>query len=297
MPCNNPDRIKVHGEYVTIPCRNCMGCRIDNRNYWTLRGRYEAFTQYKKGRGNCFTTLTYTPENTPVALNGKMTLRKKDLQDYFKRCRKWLNKKKGINIQIRYMACGEYGGLNGKPHMHIIFFGLPYALAEEMTRNTWREGISQTKALNGAHIRYTLKYMEKQEPYKIRKDLKEKYGYECQFIVRSKGIGAEMYKKMGEESLFINSRMAYAPKYWRNKYDIPQKTYKEMLLKDEQEEKRAKWLGMPLKRYKEECRIAREYKQYTQTILDGRAAKKMKELQHNELRLKTLALSALKDIN
>ena len=136
MSCNNPFKMKVGQDTYLVPCRNCIGCRVDNRNYWTLRCRYEAFTQYKKGRGNSFTTLTYTVDNTPMALNGKMTLRQDDIQRFFKRCRKWL-KEKGHNDKLKYLYCGEMGGTNGKPHYHIIFFGLDSAIADVMTRENW----------------------------------------------------------------------------------------------------------------------------------------------------------------
>lgn len=177
-----------------------------------------------------FCTITYTPENMPITADGRLTLRKYDIQCFMKRARKWLNEKYEDKApKFKYMLCGEYGGTHGLPHYHIIFFGLDNYLCDEMLRKNWREGITQSKALAGAHIRYTLKYMEKQIPYKERKK-EEAKGYENQFILRSKGIGEELYKKMATENVYINSKIAYAPKYWRDKYGISQPIFNTLKL-------------------------------------------------------------------
>lgn len=292
MSCNNPFKMKVGSDVYLVPCRNCIGCRVDNRNYWTMRSKYEAFCQYKKGKANSFCTLTYTPENTPIALNGKMTLRQDDVQRFFKRCRKWLKEKKGIKDKLKYLYCGEMGGLNGKPHYHIIFFGLDSVLCDEMCRNNWREGITQSKALAGAMIRYTLKYMEKQVPYQERKRLYDEYGYESPFIRRSKDIGTELYRKMSEENVYINSKIAYAPKYYRDKYGLSQTTFNTLKLQFQKEKcKREKLL---LEHYLRDCREAREFNLYSKTILDGRPAQRAidggLEAKANINKLSTLAL-------
>lgn len=129
----------------------------------------------QKGKMSSFCTITYTPENMPITADGRLTLRKYDIQCFMKRARKWLNEKYEDKApKFKYMLCGEYGGTHGLPHYHIIFFGLDNYLCDEMLRKNWREGITQSKALAGAHIRYTLKYMEKQIPYKERKKKKPK---------------------------------------------------------------------------------------------------------------------------
>lgn len=290
MSCNNPLQIKVGEDWVTIPCRNCMGCRIDNRNYWVQRTRFEAFCQYKKGKGNSFTTLTYTPANTPIDLKGRMTLRKDDLQKYFKRCRKWLHDKK-INVKFKYVACGEMGGINGKPHYHIIFLGLDSAIVSEMTRHTWREGLTQTKTLVNQMIRYTYKYMEKQLPYKIRKEEQKKWGFEHPFILRSKGIGSQLYKNMAEKDQYIDGKIAYAPIYWRNKYGLSQQPFN--TLKRQFQENLCKREKLVLWHYLKDCQQAREYKYYMKTILSGNPAQNINK-GNRKVQVEVIAEKALK---
>lgn len=291
MSCNNPYKLKVGDDEVMVPCRICQGCRIDNRNYWVMRGRYEAFTQYKKGKCNSFCTLTYTPENMPICPDGRITLRKKDFQDFMKRARKWL-KEKNWNGKFKYMTCGEYGGVHNMPHYHIIFFGIDNYTADEMLRHNWKLGITQAKALAGAHIRYTLKYMEKQMPYKERKKEEEK-GYENQFILRSRGIGEELYKKMANENVYINSKIAYAPKYWRDKYGIPQPVFN--TLKLQFQKNLCKEQKISLEKYLKESRIAREFNLYAKTILDGRPAERVYRGLDRKAVTSVLAEKALKE--
>lgn len=291
MPCNKPFQMRVGSDTYLIPCRECMGCRIDNRNYWTMRTRFEAYCQYKKGKGSSFTTLTYSPENNPIAMNGKLTLRKDDLQRFFKRCRKWLSDK-NVNTKFKYLACGEMGGQHGLPHYHIIFLGLDTAIVSEMVRHTWREGITQTKALKSPMIRYTLKYIEKQVPYKERKKMVEQYGYENPFILRSKGIGSELYKQMRDENQYIDGKIAYAPKYWRQKYGIPQQTFNTIKL--QWQKNLCKREKLQLWHYLEDCKLAREYNLYIKTILSGSPAKNVNKSADRKVKNDRLAEIALK---
>ena len=97
------------GEKYTIACYtkcgNCSQCIAEKANNWVIRNKYEEKAHTKK----CFITLTYS--DSPYFLI------KKHLQDFLKRFRK------GIKEQIRYFACGEYGVLHNRPHLHIILYG------------------------------------------------------------------------------------------------------------------------------------------------------------------------------
>lgn len=46
---------------VTIPCGQCIGCRLEKSRQWAIRCVHEA-SLYEN---NCFITLTYSPENLP----------------------------------------------------------------------------------------------------------------------------------------------------------------------------------------------------------------------------------------
>ena len=61
---------------------------------------------------NSFVTLTYDDEHLP----GDQCLDHRDFQLFMKRLRK--------RFPSRFFMCGEYGGLNGRPHYHSILFGV-----------------------------------------------------------------------------------------------------------------------------------------------------------------------------
>lgn len=65
------------------------------------------------GKIGSFITLTYDDLNEP-----KSGVSKDVLQKFNKRCRKLQ--------QYRYYAVGEYGGKTGRPHYHLIMFGVNY---------------------------------------------------------------------------------------------------------------------------------------------------------------------------
>lgn len=115
---------KRQGRLLKLPCRHCVGCRLDKSREWANRIVMEQ--QYHDE--SWFLTLTYDDEHLPPAypvdpatgeiLSVHATLVKKHLQDFFKRLR--------FNSQqdIRYYAAGEYGTTTYRPHYHILVFGL-----------------------------------------------------------------------------------------------------------------------------------------------------------------------------
>lgn len=111
MKCLNPITVNER----QFNCGHCRNCRVNYTQEWALRITYEL----SKCDSASFITLTYSDEFRPGEL------RKKDLQDFFKRLR--------INMQreyhefapkIRYYACGEYGSRTKREHFHAIVFGL-----------------------------------------------------------------------------------------------------------------------------------------------------------------------------
>ena len=94
---------------ITVPCGQCIGCRLEKSRQWAIRISHEA-SLYDD---NCFLTLTYNNENLPQDGN----LVKKHFTLFIKRLRK-----KYKNKKIRYFMCGEYGEKLGRPHYHVILF-------------------------------------------------------------------------------------------------------------------------------------------------------------------------------
>lgn len=90
---------------IQVPCGHCAGCLKDKQDEWAFRIMCESEDYI--GR-TYFIRLSYSPEFLPIAENGRPTLVKKDLQDFF-RCLR------NHGVSCRYFACGEYGEL-GRPH-------------------------------------------------------------------------------------------------------------------------------------------------------------------------------------
>lgn len=111
MKCFHPFKDKVGNSF---PCGQCMPCKINRTRDWTIRLLHEYHAHNCNG---LFITLTYDNEHLPIG----RTLVKADLQKFFKRLRKQLDKE---CRKIKYFACGEYGSIRGRPHYHAIVFGL-----------------------------------------------------------------------------------------------------------------------------------------------------------------------------
>lgn len=122
----------------TIPCGNCLGCRLDHSNEWASR----IYNEIKQHKDNCFITLTYNNENLPKNETGKMTLNKHDVQCWIKRLRKEIKKK------ILYFGAGEYGGKTQRPHYHFIIMGWKPVDAKEIFVSKTQNAMFESKTLN-----------------------------------------------------------------------------------------------------------------------------------------------------
>lgn len=113
-------------EEIKVPCGKCMACRVRKKQEWTVRAINEA---QRFGHRNCFITLTYDDAFLP----DKGSLDPKDFQLFMKRLRANFQGFHGMRTEsgkivhpIRYLACGEYGDENGRPHFHAILFNVTF---------------------------------------------------------------------------------------------------------------------------------------------------------------------------
>jgi hypothetical protein len=91
---------------VTFRCGVCRDCRLYKAREWAIRAYHEG----QLHKECCFVDLTFASEPP--------TIRKLDLQLFFKRLRKSLP-----GLKIRYFAVGEYGEKFARPHYHVCIFG------------------------------------------------------------------------------------------------------------------------------------------------------------------------------
>jgi hypothetical protein len=121
---------------LTLPCGRCIGCRVAKAKEWAIRCSHEA----QMHKENAFLTLTLSDENMP----DDGALDKRHLQLFFKRLRK------NTGRNIRYYACGEYGGITGRAHYHVLLFGMDF----HEDRKLWKQ------KPNGDRL-YTSAFLEK----------------------------------------------------------------------------------------------------------------------------------------
>lgn len=137
---------------------------------WAMRLEMES----KLWKDMCFVTLTYNDDNLPytcldphIFFNDEEveekgldliyypTLRSDDLPAYVKRVRKSTGKR------IRYFGVGEYGTKRGRPHLHILFFGLSLSDLEAITKSWYYGFVQVTPFFYGNTCVYVAGYVQK----------------------------------------------------------------------------------------------------------------------------------------
>lgn len=120
---------------LTLPCGQCVGCRLERSRQWAIRCTHEASLH----ADNCFITLTYNDDHLPEdkSLNVEHFQRfMKRLRSYDVRTRKKQAKEQGIPYvprRIKFYHCGEYGDNFGRPHFHACLFNFDFP-----DRRIWR---------------------------------------------------------------------------------------------------------------------------------------------------------------
>ncbi len=114
-------------KHTSIPCGQCIGCRLEKSRQWAVRMTHEA----QLHDATCFLTLTYDNEHLPA----DESLDVEHWKLFAKRLRKHINKDR-MKIRpasarppvkkFRFFHCGEYGDKKGRMHLHAAIFGLDF---------------------------------------------------------------------------------------------------------------------------------------------------------------------------
>lgn len=217
---------------LRVPCGKCLGCQTDRAKEWAIRAVHES----KKHHHNSFLTLTFQDEFLPS--NGSIS--KRDVQLFMKKLRFGIYPKK-----ISYMACGEYGGILGRPHYHALIFGYDFPDKKELKQsngkilynsleleNYWPWGhnfIGDVTYQSAAYVaRYTTKKIlgpEAEEHYKrVNTQTGEITAIEPEFLLTSRNpaIGrnwVENYHLDLQKGFITNEGAKIGiPKYYMKKY-------------------------------------------------------------------------------
>lgn len=150
------------GEQLTVPCRSCLGCRLDRSREWAIRCMHEA----QMNKSNLFLTLTYNPEHLPE--DGSLD------PHHLKLFWRYLARETGQSF--RYFACGEYGEKLGRPHYHACVFGLELPdqvvhsrrkhgtlMRSKILEKAWHRGHSSIGTVTWQSAAYTARYIMKKK--------------------------------------------------------------------------------------------------------------------------------------
>ena len=213
---------------VTVPCGQCIGCRIDRSKEWAVRCYHEASLH----ENNCFITLTYSDAFLPIDLSCDYSV----FQLFMKRLRK------KYKAGIRFFHCGEYGDDNGRPHYHALLFnhdfsdrtlwsennGKPCYRSAEL-EELWPYGFSTVQDVNFAAAAYCARYIMKKVNGHAAKDhyvwtdpvtgeVHERKPEYCQMSLKP-GLGLTWYKAYRDDLwpddfCVIEGKKYKIPKYY-----------------------------------------------------------------------------------
>lgn len=182
-----------------VPCNNCLACRSNLQNDWTIRAYFHWRYYQSIGGRTLFITNTYrqnlneygsstVPKRCFYRVDPDTGKRKRvtftcfskdDIDTYINSIRKYFRRKYDIgknssDTSINYLVCCEYGSQNTfAPHYHILLFFPPCSASNEEIKQVcdrlWSKGFSYYSPLvkGGAFvnsvfgIKYCAKYCTK----------------------------------------------------------------------------------------------------------------------------------------
>lgn len=188
-----------------------------------------------------FVTLTYSDEYLPEF----HSLKKSDLQKFFKRLRKRLGERK-----IRYFACGEYGEQSQRPHYHAIIFGLSLdfhdtqLIVDSWPFCDWTVPAIRRQSFGLAEpdsISYVAQYIDKKYSGDKAEEEYNAKNREPVFKIASLGIGRD-FCDLHVDTLRANGSINYRgskvnlPRYYLKRLGLDPEEYKQKALDIERAE-------------------------------------------------------------
>lgn len=236
---SDPDIMERQGRRLLLPCRHCVGCRLDKSREWANR----IIMEQPYHSESWFLTLTYDDDHLPPAyptdpatgeiLSVHSTLVKSDLQKFWKRLRKNSGQK------ISYFASGEYGSTTYRPHYHALVFGLhlddpqvikhgfdgtPYYTSDFISK-CWPYGMHILGNVTWKSAAYVARYTMKKATHGYTKEYYKLAGIESEFqtISSKPAIGRRFYDdhphlfdyRYFNVSTPQGGRIVYPPEYFR----------------------------------------------------------------------------------
>ncbi|QXN75214.1 replication initiator protein [Microvirus mar43] len=143
--------------FIQVDCGKCVSCinkkRISYKNKMIL----------EQSSYNCspiFLTLTYDNKHLPS--DGVRVL---DVQLFLKRFRSYVEYHYPGFSKFRYQCFSEYGSEHGRPHYHLIIFGIPLSSPRDVLKlnddlhTCWQNGFVYAKLCDHGCFNYVSKYI------------------------------------------------------------------------------------------------------------------------------------------
>lgn len=251
----------------SVPCGQCIGCRIDHSRDWALRCMHHS----KEFKENSFITLTFNDEN----LKGRTSVRTRDFTLFAKRLNSYLRRRSRSTVQ--YFHSTEYGEKRQRPHHHAILFGYfppdayewdnhngnVYYRSPELEK-LWDKGFVVVGELSYQTAAYTAAYTFK----KMRgKDYPE--GVSPEKMTCSHGIGRAYFEQHYDDWLRLGHII-----FEEKRYRIPRAYLKELDYKPQEKHliDENRWCPMPYIKERHEklmsLKLERELNSREDSILD-----------------------------
>lgn len=216
---------------VNIPCGRCIGCRLEKARQWAARCMHEA----QMHDSNVFVTLTYNDGHlAKLGNDGKgeiTTLRPRDFTTFMKRLRKKYGK-------VRYFQCGEYGDQLGRPHHHVLLFGLDFPDKRRLLGNNhdehplyesdslnelWPHGFASIGNVTTESAGYVARYALKKITGPPAAPHYQGRVPEYATMSRRPGIGLEWLKKYGgdiypSDEMIVGGKRSKPPRFYDEKW-------------------------------------------------------------------------------
>lgn len=164
------------------PCGQCKPCRVNKKRAWAARIGLELAAH----AASSFLTLTYNVEHLP----------EKPVREHLSLFMRYLRRRIG---KVRFFAVAELGERRGRPHYHVILFGVPATLEmESACQKAWSRGYVQLKEVRdqGA-AEYVCKYMLKAQDSEQR--LPDGMSVTWSLMSRQPGIGNQTLKHLADK--------------------------------------------------------------------------------------------------
>lgn len=125
---------------LPFPCGHCLSCLVNARRVWTARLILEAQCH----EHSFFSTLTYEVEP-----DGRNVV-KSHLSQTLHRLR---DRARQQGKSVRFFGCGEYGENGGRPHYHVVVFGLSPG-DEQLLDRAWAAGFNDASGAKPGFVHH-----------------------------------------------------------------------------------------------------------------------------------------------